>query len=154
MAGLRPRYTQAQVAEQARKCTEMRVAGTPVAEIARQVGIAEETVATRIDTWFATHPPANAAAMRNIVLARYDQMYCSLHQLAAAGNAEAIRPALDILAAVRKLCGLDAPTRIDADVNHHVAPEDIELVHMISALEGRNRALIQGQNIAEDADAQ
>ena len=144
MAGPRPKYTKAQIAEQQRQCVELKVAGKSFESISASVGVAVETVQTRISQWFAAHPPAGADQMRETLMLRYEELYAALRPACSSGDTDAIDTTLDIFAAVRKMQGLDAPTRIDADVNHRVSPDDIELVRMISKLEGSNRALVQG----------
>ena len=139
--------------EQQRQCAELRVAGQTIDAVASRVGIAPETVQTRIDEYYAAHPAAGADQMRGTLLARYEAIWAAIYPRAVSGELAAIDTALKVMQDVRKLTGVDAPVRIEADVSHHVAPEDIELVRMISKLEGSNRTLVQGHAETESTDA-
>src|ERR1017187_872323 len=120
MSGRPPRYTKTQVADQMLRCTQMRVAGTPMSAIAAAVGIADETVQARIDQWYREHPPAGAEQMRATLMARYEELFTALRPACQSGDTDAIDTTLDIFAAVRKMQGLDAPVRIEADVSHQI----------------------------------
>jgi hypothetical protein len=136
-----------------RKAIELRIAGYDTGQIALAMGISSHRVAKLIDGYLEAHPPMGVEALRTTFLMRYEHLWAGLMPRLHGGDDDAIRSALSVLEAVRKLTGADQPQQIRAVVEH-LMPEDIELRNKILAIEARNRAIVQGTVVPDEEQEQ
>jgi len=99
----------------------MRLEGKSVRDIATELGItvdgAYKCIATAMRA-MATKESSTAVELRAINNARLEALLAAIWGRAVSGDDAAIDRARAIIADLRKMWGLDAPTQVQADINH------------------------------------
>jgi chemotaxis protein histidine kinase CheA len=116
---LSPRALTAQVKEQ--QALDLRLAGHTFDGIAQQLGYASRSSAYRAVERalqrIRVQADQTAETLRALEDARYDRLLRAIEAQVQQGNLAAIDRALRISKARRELWGLDAPTRVDAELS-------------------------------------
>jgi hypothetical protein len=124
-------------AVQTSQALELRLSGWSIPAIAAELGIGRATVQRRIDDALASQIEPRADQLRALYNSRYERLLDKLNPLVDQGDVAAIKAASIILDHLRRVHGIDEPTRSSAVVEV-VSPEDIELREMVNAIEQRN----------------
>ena len=106
-------------AEREGQALELRKAGKTFAEIGADLGITKEGARQAVYRALGDLAESNleaAAALRALESERLDKLLAAVWPAATAGDLDAVDRALKIAARRARLCGLDAPTKIQADV--------------------------------------
>lgn len=133
--------------ERARAAVELRVQGQPYAQIAAQLGYADESGARHaVSRLLARHEADSIDELRAVHSARLETVLSSFWAGMVSGNADAAKIVLRTLDSLAKLYGLDAPTRVAlgppvSDVEF--ANEAARLIERISEL-GATGELLEG----------
>jgi DNA-binding CsgD family transcriptional regulator len=107
----------AALAERDEQIWQLRLRGHSLRQIGSQVGLAASSVLATLERGYRerVHPKVDEA--RALELERLDDWLCKLQPGIEQGDDKAITTALRISDRRSKLLGLDAPTRVDANVS-------------------------------------
>jgi len=108
------RRTSEQVDEQAERVWQLRLRGKQHREIARIENISIGRVTQLLDRIREQIPPRNVDHLVEEAAARYERMRDIYQDKADNGDKEAARLLLSIETEMRKLLGLDQPTRVES----------------------------------------
>jgi predicted transcriptional regulator len=126
----------AEVAEQARRCYELKLAGWSHDRIAEELGISHGTVQNRIDAHIAVRVNPLADQLRAEMVARFAKRLAKLDaQIEDDEHAHRLARNIEVATKVEerwaKLLGVDAPERIEATVTE-VTQEDVALAELVA----------------------
>lgn len=141
----------ATIAEQQKKCYDLRLSGHSIRAIAEQLGVSRQTVQNRLDAECAAQVTPGAEAVRKMELDRLDKWMLALETRILDGDTNAIATAIKVADRRAKYLGLDAPTQIDAQVTQ-ITQEDLAIAEMIREAKMRQATLEAA--IKEDTNKQ
>lgn len=139
---------QAKVAEEQKRCYELRLKGHSIRAIAEIVGLPKSTVHERIEAEIANTVPPLAEQVRQMELDRLDRWLLALEDKIADGDTHAITTAIKVAERRAKYLGIDSAVKVEAQV-HEVTQEDLALAEMIR--EAKARAAVEEARIKESA---
>jgi hypothetical protein len=129
--------TDASTAERDARIWDLRLLGLSLRRIGDQVGLSHPAVKDVLDRGYAglIYPKVDEA--RGVELERLDLLLSKLAPAIVRGDVPAILAALKVSDRRAKLLGLDAPTRVQAELED-VTPPRPELLDRIAAVEAAN----------------
>lgn len=135
----------AEVAEQARECYELKLAGWSHDRIAEKLGVSYGTVHNRIKAHIEVRVQPLADELRAVMVDRLDMCIARLHeQIQDDDQAGRLARNIEVLVKVEerraKLLGVDAPERVEAIVTE-VTQEDVALAELVA--EARAASAVQ-----------
>ena len=127
-------------AERQRACYNLRLSGHSVRAIAEKLDIPRSTVQRLLDAEIDTIVTPGAEAVRKLELDRLDRWMLALENKILNGDTNAINSAIKVAERRAKYLGIDAPTKVEAQV-HEVTQEDLAIAEMIREAKMRQAAL-------------
>jgi hypothetical protein len=112
----RPRGEDAKKRERALKALDLRIAGATYRQIAAQLGVREFAAFHDVQDELGRLDPVikgRAERLRELEMARLDRLNVALAPGIKAGQPGAIFAAVKVMERRAKLCGLDAPTKLE-----------------------------------------
>lgn len=132
-----PPAKQAAACERRVRALELRKAGHSYREIGRQLGISHvqaEKDVTRVLAELNAQATETAESWRRLELERLDALWVGIWRQALSGHPLAVASALKIMERRAKLLGLDAPQRMELDVQRHAEQLASELGLSVDAV--------------------
>lgn len=109
-------------------CLDLRKRGFSIPAVAQKLGIPPAAVRQHIEdavTSLESVKSENASQLRELDLARLDELYIPMHEKAIRGDARALQACLAIMERRARLAGMDKPTVVEKHVTlSEVIPQE------------------------------
>jgi hypothetical protein len=130
---------EAEWAEEAWRCYEMRLKGLSLRAIGKKVGLSHQTVANRLEWANRAVVLPGVEEMRKVEDERLNRLLSKLDGKIEMGDTRAIEVAIKLLERLHKLHGLDRPELHDVTV-HQIDERDRELAELTREYMARRHA--------------
>lgn len=136
----------ATAAERDASCWALRLEGHSLRSIAAQVGISHETVRVTLERGYQELVYPQVAEARAVELERLDDWLTKLRPAIDVGSVPAILAAVKLSDRRAKLLGLDAPTRVQAEIEQvPPSPELVARIEQARAVMAAREAELRGE---------